>query len=192
MGVEDIGDYAETLIRFKARKLARTTASPEIDWEDFAQDMRLDLWRRLLKYDPDKAKFETFVARVVEHKVASIIESRQASCRDYRRCRHSLNDPLKVEEGADPAERGDMLDQDARHLRKGDAGQPPEEYVGLARDLQAILPSLPPELRDLCRRLMSRTPTEVEQETGIARGTLYESIQKIRRRFEKARLKEYL
>jgi len=191
MGVEGIGDYAETLIRVKARKLARTAASPEVSWEDFAQDMRLDLWHRLSKFDPGKAKFETFVARVVEHKVASIIEARQASCRDYRRCRSSLNDPLKAPDG-EPDERGDMIDQDATCLRTGGASRPADERVDLGEDIRTVLAGLPPELCGLCRRLMKRTPTEVERETGIPRGTLYESIQKLRHRFEKARLKEYL
>ena len=35
MGVEGIGDYAETLIRIKARKLAKTARSPEVEWEDY-------------------------------------------------------------------------------------------------------------------------------------------------------------
>jgi len=39
---------------------------------------------------------------------------------------------------------------------------------------------------------MKRTPTEVARRTGLPRGTLYESIEALRRRFEKARLKEYL
>ena len=192
MGVEGIGDYAEKLIRIKARKLARTAASPEVDWEDFAQDMRLYLWRRLSKFDPARGVYEAFVTEVVKHYVASIIESRQALCRDYRRCRCSLNDPLKVKEGADPAERGDMLGENAGHLRRSGAGRPSAEYVNLAHDLKAILASLPPDLRDLCHRLMSRTPTEVEQETGTPRGTLHESVLKNRRKFEKARLREYL
>ena len=146
----------------------------------------------LSKFDPAQAKFETFVARVVEHKVATIVEARQASCRDYRRCRCSLNDPLKAEEGKRPVERGDVLDQDAAHPRTGGANRPHEEHVNLRQDIRTILAGLPPEWRRLCRRLMKETPSEVERKTGTARGTLYESIQKVRRRFEKDRLREYL
>ena len=191
MGVEGIGDYAENLIRFKARKLARTAASPEVDWEDFAQDMRLDLWRRLSKFDPGKATLNTFIARVVEHKIASIIEARKAGLRDYRRQRCSPNDPLKTPDGK-PAERGDMLDQNATLLRTGGANRPAGERIDLRDDIRTVLAGLPPELRGLCCRLMKGTPTEVQGETGIPRGTLYEPFETLRRRFEKARLKEYL
>jgi len=192
MGVKDIGKYAETLIRIKARKLARTAASPEVDWEDFAQDMRLDLWHRLSKFDPDKAKINTFVARVVEHKVASIIEARTAPCRDYRRCRPSLNRPLKDKEGGRPAERGDTLGEDSHHLRTGIPGRSVEETVDLRLDTKAALAHFPPELRDICRRLMRQDLTEVAKETGTPRGTLHDSVLKNRRRFEKARLTDYL
>jgi RNA polymerase sigma-70 factor (ECF subfamily) len=192
MGVEGIGDYAENLIRFKARKLARTAASPEVDWEDFAQDMRLDLWRRLSKFDPSKAPLNAFITRVVEHKVASIIEARTAPCRDFRRCRSSLNRPLEDQDGGRPAECGDTLGEDTRHLRTGIPGHSVEESVDLGLDTKATLARLPPELRDLCRRLMRQDLTEVARETGTPRGTLHESVLKNRRKFEKARLREYL
>jgi len=148
MGVEGISDYAENLIRFKARKLARTAASPEVDWEDFAQDMRLDLWRRLSKFDPSRASFRTFVDRVVKHKVASIIEARKAGLRDYRRQQWSLNDPLKTPDGR-RAERGDMLDQDTTLLRTGGANRPAGERIDLRDDIRTVLAGLPPELRGL-------------------------------------------
>jgi len=184
--------YAEKLIRIKARRLIGRAGFVRSDQEDIEQELRFDLLRRCPKFDPKRAKFSTFVDRVVRHKIASIIEARQASCRDCRRCRSSLNDPLKAKEGEDPAERGDMLDQDATRLRTGGANRPADECIDLRDDIRTVLAGLPPELRGLCRRLMKGTPTEVERETGTARGTLYESIQKLRRRFEKEHLKEYL
>ena len=192
MGVEGIGDYAEMLIRIKARKLARTAASPEVDWEDFAQNMRLDLWRRLSKFDPGKATLNTFIARVVEHKAASMLEARKARCRDYRRCRSSLNDPLAGKDGTVPVERGDMLDEDAGHLRTGVPSRSGEESGELGLDTKAALTRLPPELNGLGCHLLNQTKTEVAKETGIPRGTLHESTQKLRRRFKKAGLKIYL
>jgi RNA polymerase sigma-70 factor, ECF subfamily len=191
VGNDGIGDFAERLIRDKARQLVGEEGFSETDYEDLVQDMKLDLWRRLSKFDPGKAPRSMFTASVVKHCVATVIESRKASCRDYRRCRCSLNDPLKTPDSK-PAERGDMLDQDVTLLRTGGAKRPAAERIDLRNDIRTVLAGLPPELRSLCCRLMKRTPTEVEEDTGIARGTLYESIQKIRRRFEKAKLKEYL
>jgi len=183
--------YAEKLIRIKARQLVGKAGITRTDCEDLAQEMRLDLWRRLPKFDPKRAKFSTFADRVVKHKVASIIEARKAGLRDYRRQRCSLNDPLKTPDGK-PAERGDMLDQDATLLRTGGTNRPADERINLRDDIRTVLAGLPPELRGLCCRLMKGTPTEVQGETGIPRGTLYEPFETLRRRFEKARLKEYL
>ena len=45
--------------------------------------MVLDLLRRLPKFNPERAQRKTFIARVVNHKVATIIEARKAGMRDY-------------------------------------------------------------------------------------------------------------
>jgi RNA polymerase sigma-70 factor (ECF subfamily) len=72
---------------------------PVSDREDLEQELILDLLHRLPKFDPDRARRNTFIASVVEHKVATIIEARKAGMRDYRRCRCSLNDRFENEEG---------------------------------------------------------------------------------------------
>jgi RNA polymerase sigma-70 factor (ECF subfamily) len=192
MGVKDIGEYAEKVIRIKARQLVGKAGFTEADREDLAQEMRLDLWRRLPKFDAKKkVKINTFVARVVEHKIASIIEARKAGLRDYRRQRCSLNDPLKTPAGK-PAERGDTVDENERWRRTGCPSRSAKDLRDLANDVAAAISNLPPDLRDLCYRLMNQTPTEAAQDAGIPRGTLYESIEMLRRRFEKADLREYL
>jgi len=173
--------------------LARAVASSEADWEDLAQDMRLDLWRRLSKFDPNKAGQNTFAARIVGHCIAVIIEARTAPCRDHRRCPHSLNELLKNKrEKGPPVEFGCLLDREVVHRRTGVPSHSPEDLHDLALDIAAVVSNLPQEQRDLCLQLMRKNLTEVAQETGIPRATLYESVEKLRRRFEKARLKEYL
>ena len=44
----------------------------------------------------------------------------------------------------------------------------------------------------LCRRLGVETVSEISRDTGIARGTIYEWMRKLRGIFEEAGLKEYL
>ncbi len=48
------------------------------------------------------------------------------------------------------------------------------------------------ELRELCKRLDTDTVTEISRDTGIPRGTIYESIKKLRAIFEDAGLRDYL
>jgi RNA polymerase sigma-70 factor (ECF subfamily) len=190
MGVEDIGEYAEKVIRIRARQLVGKAGFSENDCEDLAQDMKFDLWRRLSKFNPSKAPLNAFIDRVVRHKVASIIEGRKAQRRDFRR-QCSLNDTLQ-NAGSESTERGDTVDQDQVYRRTGPPSHSIEDLRDLAVDVDAVLSRLPPRLRDLCRRLRARTPTEVSQETGIPRGSLYEAIEELRRRFRDADLEKYL
>lgn len=182
--------YAETLIKCKARRLVRRAAFVRSDQEDIEQELRLDLLRRLSSFDPSKATLNTFADRVVRHKIASIIEARKAGVRDYRR-QCSLNEALQNADHKS-TERGDTVDQDQVCRRTGPPSHSVEDLHDLAVDVDAVLSRLPYRLRDLCRRLRAKTPTEVSQETGIPRGSLYEAIEELRRRFKDADLEKYL
>lgn len=52
-------------------------------------------------YDPQKAKVTTFMTRVVEHRMVTLLEARFAQCRDWRRGRVSLNDPVNDRDDAE-------------------------------------------------------------------------------------------
>lgn len=195
MGVEDFGEYAEKVIRIRARQLVGKAGFSESDCEDLAQDMKIDLWRRLSKFDPSKAPrskdpLKDFTDRVVRNKVANIIEGRKAQRRDCRR-QCSLNDTLQ-NEGGKPTQRGDTVGQDQVYQRTGHPSRSAEDLRDLAVDVHAVLPRLPRRLQDICRRLRAKTPTEVSHETGIPRGSLYEAIEELRRRFKDAGLEKYL
>lgn len=64
----------------------------ESDIADIEQDLRFGLWERLGNFDPERAKFTTFVRRVVEKKVAKILRDRVAEKRDFRRNGRSLSE----------------------------------------------------------------------------------------------------
>ena len=70
--------------------------------------------------------------------------------------------------------------------------RPWEERQALAIDLAELMETLPPEWRMLCRRLGVETVSEISRDTGIARGTIYEWMGKLRAIFEEAGLREYL
>ena len=188
---DGIDAYAVGLIRYKARRLIGQAGFTVSDRDDLEQELILDLLRRLPKYDPRRARRNTFIARVVEHRIATLIEARKAGIRDYRRCGCSLNDRFEDEEGRS-VERSETLDQEDYLLRTGAQSRPAEELSALAIDMAAVFEGLPPGLRDLCRRLGTETVTEISRDTGIPRGTLYESIRKLREIFEDAGLEDYL
>ncbi len=195
MGVDNSDDgidpYAAGLIRFKARQLVGKAGFTASDREDIEQELTLDLLRRLPKYNPKRAQLNTFIARVVEHRLASLIEAQKAGIRDYRRCRCSLNECFEDADGRS-VERVDTFDQEDYLLRTGGQSRPSEELNRLAIDVAAVLETLPPELRELCRRLKAETVTEISRDTGVPRGTIYESIKKLREIFKDAGLRNYL
>lgn len=151
----------------------------------------LDLLRRLPKYNTIRAQRNTFIARVVEHKIATIIESQETGMRDYRLSRCSLNDRLENEEGSS-VERIETIDQEDYLRRTGRLSRPAAELRDLSLDVRKAMEKLPHELRKLCQRLETETVTEISRGTGIPRGTICESIKKLCAIFEDAGLRDYL
>jgi RNA polymerase sigma-70 factor (ECF subfamily) len=188
---EGIDPYAVKLIKYKARQLAGHFGFTTSDRDDLEQELICDLLRRLPKYNPKRARRNTFIARVIEHKTASIIEAQNAGMRDYRRCRCSLNDRFKNKEGKF-IERLEHIDQEDYLLRTGRLSRSTTDNFHLATDIRKTIESLPAELRELCMRLATDTVMEISCDTGIPRGTIYDSIKTVRAIFEDSGLREYL
>ena len=170
MGTGGIGDYAERLIRSKAKGLIGKAGFVESDVEDIEQELRLDVWRRLSRFDPKRSKRETFITRLVEHKLASILEHRRAAVRDPYREACSLNKPVG---DAENVEIGDSIEDNRRTST---------DTSDLVHDLACVLDHLPPKLRALAEELKTKTPSEIARERGVPRGTLYEAIRELRTR----------
>jgi RNA polymerase sigma-70 factor (ECF subfamily) len=179
------------LITFKAKQLTAHPGFSEADREDLEQELLLDLLRRQPKYDPSRAQNSTFVARVVEHRAATLIEERKAGLRDYRLQAFSLNDHIEDEDGV-RCERSETFDLDDYLLRTGRQSRSSDELRDLGIDVHSVVDQLPPKLRDMCQRLMRDSITDVSRETGIPRSTLYGIIDKVRAAFKNAGLEDYL
>ena len=188
---EGIDEYAVQIIKYKARQLVGRVGFTESDREDLEQEMLMDLLQRLPKYNPDRAQRNTFIARVVEHKIATIIEARKAGLRDYRLCNCSLNERLEDGEGGS-VERIEIIDQEDYLRLTAGLSRSTAELRDLSFDVRQAIEKLPPELRELCRRLGVDTITELSRDTGVPRGTIYESLKKLRAILEVAGLKDYL
>lgn len=184
-----IDPYAIRLIQ--ARKLVGQAGFTASDRADLEQELILDLLHRLPKYDRNRAQRNTFIARVVEHKIANLIKAQKAGIRDYRRCRCSLNDRFEDKDGRS-VERIDILYQERNGPHTGTQSRSPDELRFLAIDMGFVLETLPPELRHLCHRLAKETVSEISRRTNVPRATLYESIKKLRKIFKDAGLKDYL
>lgn len=186
-GQEGIDGYAAWLVRRKARQLIGTAGFTESDREDLEQEMRLDLITRLPGFDRDKGTPKTFVARILEHKVSTLIRYRTQEMRDYRR----QGCPRHAEIGdGEVRDRGETVAQEAWRL--GKQCRTRREQGELALDVAGILSRLPDDLRRLCRLLQTGTLSEAAHRTGIPRTTLNDHVLRLRRRFEEAALGDYL
>jgi len=186
-----IDEYAVMLIKYRARQLIGRVGFVESDREDLEQDMMLDLFQRMPKYDPNRANRNTFIARVVDHRVATIVKAREAGIRDYRVCSYSLNSCARNKHGGF-AKRIETVDQERYRRHMGSHSLPLSELDGLSIDLRKAIENLPCDLRALCGVLCTSTVSEISRETGIGRDAIYDGIKKLRSVFEDAGLKDYL
>jgi len=175
-------DYAARLIHFKARMLSRRRAFAGDDREDIEQDLWLDLFERLPKYDPTKATLNTFIALVVERRVASLIRDRSTEKRSPDREECSLDDAV--------------LDADgrvvARHETTPEAASDPGRLRDLERDVAHVVAHLPDELRPIVLALAFGTQNSVGPELGISRRAMAKAVDQLREIFRDAGLDQYL
>lgn len=177
-----IPPYASRLIRYKAWQLSRQPGFRPDERCDLEHDLLSDLLDRLPKFNPAKSQLNTFVARVVERRVASIIRFRFAEMRSPEREECSLDDLV--------------LDCDGRrvplHQLIPDRSSVPQRLRDLERDMAEVLGRLSDLHRAIALGLVTGTINSVAIELGIPRTAVERHIEEIRDVFEDARLDEYL
>jgi RNA polymerase sigma factor (sigma-70 family) len=134
-------------------------AIPGADREDFEQEGLTACWRALPQFDPARASLRTFVEHVVAARLASLIRSAN---------RVPASQPL------DSASRC--------HVDSGIGS------LELHADVWRLLNLLSDGDRHLVLLLMEYSPSEASRLLGIARSTVYERIQRLRRTFADAGL----
>jgi RNA polymerase sigma-70 factor, ECF subfamily len=73
--------FAARAIRYKARQLAGRHGFSRSEREDIEQELRLDLLRRLAKFNPDIAPWNAFVRTLVDRHAATLIAQRRRRIR---------------------------------------------------------------------------------------------------------------
>jgi len=173
---DQLGEDARKLIRCKARRLVGCYGFTVSDVQDIEQDLALDLLRRLPKYDPSRARISTYISRLVEHCIATLIEKRNAECRDWSQCRDSLDAPAR---GGDP-------EDTALGEHYADPNNPTSDDIAARLDIADVLAQLPPELRDTWEVCLHENVTSAARRLGVCRGTVYVRLGRIREAFAAA------
>ena len=184
MRQQDIGRFATWFINKKAKQLIGKAGFTRGNLNDLRQDLKLDLLQRRDQFDPQRTKWNTFVAMVVVRHIATILEHCAAARRDCRREQCSLNASMFDHEGK-VVERHETLDADGR----GHSEPPPHDLVA---DVHAVMAGLPPRLHTLCVFLQTKTMAQAARDLGVPRNTLYRDLKRLRAAFEQAGLGDYL
>jgi len=181
VGLGGIDGFAAERIRIKARQLVGKGGFTESDVDDIEQELRLDLLKRFPDYDAARGSWEGFISGVLDHRIGSLVASRMAEKRDWRRVAFSLNEMIPDGEG-----------EEVERVATMPADEPEANIRALAFDLAKALADLPPKLRRLCKNLQDTNITEIAREEGVSRKTVYGWIKKIRERLEDRGLHHYL
>ena len=187
MGVRNsyqgIDEYAVQCIQYKAKQLVGKAGFTEADRDDLEQEMIFDLLRRLPQFDPARAQRNTFIARVVEHCAATLVERVAAPCRGGGMTFVSFEERMAMgQDGSDINPGPDLpLASSVPH---------PASSINLAIDLNAAVDQLPEELRRFCEILGSDSPSDARRKAGMSRATFFRRLAEVRSRFQKAGLNQ--
>lgn len=178
-------------IRWNSIRLAGRGAFAGYAPQDLQQELLLECWKALPRFDHKRACRRTFFQRVIHNLIASTVEAQSAACRDYRRCRRSINEPVAFSKNC-PEEFGDSISDNDYQARMGRAALSAYERAELQIDVRAVIATLPPELAAVALVLKSEGVVEAGYRLGLSRSTVYRRVANIRALFQSAGLDLYL
>jgi len=187
MSHDQIIQYAIARAHYKANQLIGRHGFTLSDFHDIRQDLLTDVIERLPKFNGDLAGAKTFVTRLINNRIANLIEHRTAACRNPEREECSMDDWVRDEDGA-WVRRDSVTDDERLRAHRGVFPRNEQKQADLTMDIDSVAASLPDDLRDLCERLKSQTVLEISRETGMSSAAIYRRIKKLRERFEEAGL----
>ena len=160
------------------------------DIEDIEQELRTELLVYLPRFDPRKGKRATLVARILEHKAASLLRHRLAGTRTVNGEQRSLSDEVQTPDG--PVPLGDIITDADCARRLGRETVSDHDRASLKMDLASVIATLPEELRGLCEEMKWKSISQIARERGVDKNWVRRRVAKIRKHFSDFGLQEYL
>jgi len=146
----------------RAKLLVATAGLPLRDWEDIAQDLRLDFVRRAHRFDDTRGAWDGFVRGLMRNEASVILN------RHRRRARHEVivGDMLDSDPSEDPLERIAVHDIAAQW--------------DTTLEVRRVLSSLPEQLQQVARMLPDSDITEICAATRKSRSRVYQMVRQLR------------
>ena len=182
-----MNDYTNRLVRAKARGLCRRHDFRADECTDIEQELYLRVLERAHHFDPRRGSWKTFVSRVVQTGIASLVRERR------RQMRAAGFQAVSIDEQAPGA--FSLLPRDL--LTERDAARHMATVVNDERDqhIQAeavrhVLATLEPLLQAICALLIDGTVASAARTLGIPRSRVEKYVKTIREQFRAAGLEE--
>lgn len=184
-----VSEYAKALIQAKARQLCRRRDFSPSEQEDIEQELWLAVLQQAERFDPARARPETFLDRVVSRAAAMLLRRRK------RRKRGNGVLPLSLESDFTPTGEGlkplsDTVSSKDVARRLGTQSADAIARLEQTEAVEFALAQMPDHLREICRRLMAgQSKALIARELGISRHQVRKAAQEARPYFEDAGLK---
>ena len=174
----NLSEYASNLIKYKARRLVGRHGLTRSDRGDLEQELALHVMEHMDQFDSQRGGRNTFVDRILDHKIISILRQRFAQRRDYRRtisCQDTKSD--------DENDQFQPVDQRIEHV---------DSSPDLAIDLTDAIAHCDNDTQQMCGLLMHESIAETARQLGLTRGAARGRIAILRKLLTDAGLKVYL
>ncbi len=184
-----VNEYAQTLIRVKAKQVVRQPGFSRSDQEDIEQDLLVHLLSQAEHFDPERGSINTFVARVVDTGVAMLVRDRNRLKRRPEEgiAVESLEAKVEQPSGA-PAPLWATVSHEDLQRRTGTKKLSDVELYELAEGVAQVTETMPPELQQVCRSLLTRNRTETERALKLTRRRFDALVAQIRQHCAEAGL----
>lgn len=155
-----------------------TRGSQVKDRDDVVQEVVTRVLEQLPRYDSTRSSLRTFQNRLIDKAYVDHVRHERAAKRGLGRVRCG---------GAF----ADIIDGQA-YRGGGHCARPQTEQSDLAMDLDKAIRALEPDQQCLCSKIKQKPVSDVAQEEGVARGTIYRRLRSVRAVFDSLQLAEYL
>ena len=178
------------LIRSKARQVVGKAGLTHSDRSDIEQELWLDLLERWPKFRPQRARSSTFVARVVDHKVALILRTRMTAKRAPAHNGHSLDICCQDADGQ-TVPRAALLKEQVHNRRTGCCHRSAEENLSLRSDVACVLSKLTADQQQLCQQLTIQSIAKIARDKNLSRAAVYRAVEEVRNHFVETGMQKY-
>jgi len=184
--------FAANRIRKAARLLIGKYGFLPSDLHDIEQELAAEVIAKFPKWDPAKGSRTTFIATIIDRKVASMVRERRTERRNDARSPASL-DGVEVGIDDETTSLAQVVDDAVRLKHLGISILSGQSFAELRLDARTALSQLNLKQRNLCRLLMSgMSIAKAARVLGISRTAACKRRRAILKHFEDLGLRKFL